>query len=255
MTQQIEYVTGHTYHGRRGQVRNAFRYSIDCVLFDAEASLTRPALFSRNRRNIASVHDRDNGGKIGNGTGPAWVRDVMARHQLPQPARIRLLTQPRLLGHAFNPVSFWFCYGDDEAKMLQAVIAEVTNTFGERHSYLCHHADLRPIKPADRLTARKAFYVSPFQPAGGEHTFCFDIGPEHIGIRIVLNRGAGGLIATLTGTRKKMTNRDILWSCLRRPFGTRRVLALIHWQAAVLWWKRVPFRVRPLPPQRDVTRR
>ena len=254
MNTHVDYIGGHTYHGRKGRVKNAFRYSVDYLLFDSEAQLVGPTLFSRNRGNLASVRDSDHGGPIGDGTGPKWVREVMDRYQLPQPARILLLTQPRWLGHVFNPVSFWLCYNDDAAEELVSVIAEVSNTFGERHSYLCHHPDLRPITARDELRATKLFYVSPFQPVEGGYRFHFDIGPDHIGIRIDYSREEGGLIATLTGDRRKLKNRTILWSCLRRPLGARRVLALIHWQAFKLWWKKAQFRVRPLPPQSDVTR-
>ncbi|MBT3932082.1 MAG: DUF1365 family protein, partial [Rhodospirillaceae bacterium] len=70
---------------------------------------------------------------------------------IPLKGKILLLAQPRIFGHVFNPVSFWLCHDDDDA--LCAVIAEVSNTFGDRHSYLCNHPDLRPITPTDRLLA------------------------------------------------------------------------------------------------------
>ncbi len=263
----LDHIAAHTYHGRKGAVKNAFRYSVDFILCDAESTGPTPKLFSRNKANLASIRDRDHGGDIGDGHGADWVRAVLRDHQLDQPARICLLAQPRLLGHAFNPVSFWLCYSDDQMTRLTSVIAEVTNTFGERHSYICHHPDQRAITPQDRLGATKVFHVSPFQPVNGGYTFRFDIGPDRIGIWIDYLQavkspqdahsgatGTGGLIATLTGTRKPLSNRAILWSCLRRPFGSRRVLALIHWQAAKLWWKRATFRARPLPPDHTVSR-
>ena len=66
----------------------------------------------------------------------------------------------------FNPVSFWLCRRDGDDTLI-AVIAEVSNTFGDRHSYLVHHPDLRTIEASDRLTAQKIFHVSPFQPVEG----------------------------------------------------------------------------------------
>lgn len=254
MKHAVDHIQGHTYHGRKGDIKNAFRYSIDYVLLDAEAEVDAPALFSRNRRNLTALRDADHGGPPRKGQGAPWVRAVMDQYQLPQPARIDLLAQPRVLGHVFNPVSFWLCYRDADRAELMAVIAEVTNTVGDRHSYLCHHADLAPIRAADRLTATKIFHVSPFQPVEGGYTFRFDITPERIGIWIDYTQSNGGLIATLTGPRQRMTNRSILWASLRRPFGSRRVFALILWQAAKLFWKKATFRRRPLPPEQEVSR-
>jgi len=248
----VEHIEGSTFHGRRGAVENAFRYSIDYLLLDPEAEPTAPALFSRNRANLASLRDADHGGAPREGRGAAWARDVLAAHAPGVAGRVLLLAQPRILGHVFNPASFWLCH--DEADRLRVVIAEVTNTFGDRHSYLCHRDDLAPLTREDKVRARKFFHVSPFQPVEGGYVFRFDIRPDKIGIWIDYTAGNGGLIATLAGPRKPITNLGILRACLRRPFGSRRVLALIHWQALKLWWKGAEYRVRPEPLADEVTR-
>jgi len=253
MTAHIDHIAGVTYHGRKGGAVNAFRYTVDYVLLDPEADLHLPTLFSRTSGRIMGLRDRDHGGPPGEGHGVAWVRDALHHHQLHGIKRIELLAQPRVLGHVFNPVSFWLCWGDDAA--LVAVIAEVTNTYGDRHSYLCHHSDLRPIEATDRLCASKVMHVSPFQPVEGHYEFRFDIRPDRIGIWINYSQEdrEGGLIATLTGPRTRLSNAAIVKSLLRRPFGARRVLGLIHWQALKLWAKRQRFLPRPIPPQTDIT--
>ena len=179
------------------------------------------------------------------------MRDVAAEYNIELPGKILLLAQPRIFGHVFNPVSFWLCY--DEKDCLFLVIAEVTNTFGDRHSYLCKHPDLRSIKPSDRLKADKIFHVSPFQPIQGTYEFRFDIRPEKIGIWIDLQMPQGGLMATLTGPRRGLSNFSILSALLRRPFGSRRVLGLIHLQALRLWWKGSKYRLRPRPPKAEIS--
>ena len=252
MTATVDHISGVTYHGRKGSVENAFRYTVDYMLVDAEAPVATPSLFARNGRSLMALDDIDHGGPPKQGRGAAWVRDVLQAHQVTDIARIELLAQPKVLGHVFNPVSFWLCRRDDNA--LTAVIAEVTNTFGDRHSYLVHHSDMRPIAPDDRLQATKILHVSPFQPVEGGYEFRFDIRDDRIGIWIDYTRNEGGLIATLTGKRAALTNRSILRALLRRPLGARRVLALIHWQALKLWIKRAGFRSRPLPPVDEVSR-
>ena len=249
---RIDHIAGHTWHGRKGGIENAFRYGVDYVLLDAEQPQTAPALFGRNRGNLTSVWDSDHGGPPKAGRGAPWVRDVLAANGIDAPARIELLTQPRVLGHVFNPVSFWLCRDADGG--LRVVIAEVTNTFGDRHSYLVHRDDLEPIRPDDRMRATKLMHVSPFQPVEGGYEFRFDITPDRIGIWIDYTGGNGGVIATLVGSRKPLTNAGILKATLRRPFGSRRVLALIHWQALKLWWKGAAYRPRPEPPVEEVSR-
>ena len=249
---QVQHIAGKTYHGRRGGTNNSFHYSIDYVLIDAENTPVLPAFFARNGRGVMSLHDSDHGGPPKHGTGAAWVRMLLADRGLEIAGRIKLLAQPRMLGHVFNPVSFWLCYGCDD--VLRVVIAEVSNTFGDRHSYLCYHDDLRAIIKADTITAQKVFHVSPFQDIAGSYTFRFDIQPENIGIWIDFSDGPTGLIATLTGACEPLTNASILKAIVRRPFGSRRVLALIHWQAIKLWWKGVTYRATPKPPVDDVSR-
>lgn len=250
----VDHIAGSTFHGRRGAVENAFTYSIDYVLLDAEARAPRaPWVFGRNRAGLTALHDADHGGPPKQGRGAPWARDVLAAHGLADVTggRLMLLAQPRMLGHVFNPVSFWLAH-DGEGRM-RAVIAEVTNTFGDRHSYLCAREDRQPITREDVLSAQKIMHVSPFQPIAGGYTFRFDIRADRIGIWIDYSTGNEGVLATLTGKRAPLTTLGILRSALRRPLGARRVLALIHWQALKLWWKGAPYRVRPEPPEREVS--
>jgi len=246
----VDHIRGETFHGRKGAVTNSFRYGVDYLLLDADAA-SGPGLFSRNRGNLLSLWDVDHGGAPQAGRGAPWVREVLAAHGLPGGDRVELLAQPRVLGHVFNPVSFWLCH---DAGGLRVVIAEVSNTFGDRHSYLCHRPDHAPITREDTLAAAKILHVSPFQPVEGGYTFRFDIGPDRIGIWIDYTTGEGGLYATLTGPRRPLTNAGILRTCLRRPFGSRRVLALIHWQALKLALKGARYRPRPVPPVDEVSR-
>lgn len=255
-----QHIAGRTWHGRRGAIGNRFSYGVDYVLIDAEdidakTGQDGPALFSRNRGNLTSLHDVDHGGIRGAGRGAAWVRDVIAREGLGDLADgpIHLLAQPRVLGHVFNPVCFWLLH--DRAGALRAVMSEVNNTFGDRHSYLSMRADGGEITEQDTLHARKLMHVSPFQEVTGDYTFRFAIDPDRIAITIDYRGNDGeGVVATLTGSRRPLTNRAILGACLRRPFGSRRVLALIFWQAALLRLKGARYLRRPAPPKHDLSR-
>ncbi|MBE1284373.1 MAG: DUF1365 family protein [Rhodobacteraceae bacterium] len=246
-----EHIAGFTTHARRGNLRNAFRYGVDYLLIDPTQS-RGPALFSRNRRNLMSVRDRDHGGRVGQGRGLQWAREVFetAGLEITGDRRILLLTQPNFFGYTFNPVSFWLVI---EGEDLLAAIAEVTNTMRDRHSYLCHLPGFRPITKTTPLRSAKIFHVSPFQQIDGGYQFNFDIRPDRIAIRILHENGDQGVIATLWGDRKPLTNGSILRAAIRRPLGAFRTVALIYWQAVKLKLKGAPFKPRPEPPEQEVS--
>ena len=114
---------------------------------------------------------------------------------------IRLMSLPRVLGYGFNPVSFWLC--QDRAGGLRAVLVEVNNTFGERHSYLCCHADHAPITGSDVLVSRKVFHVSPFIAVEGHYCFRFQLSGERVAINIDLEDADGLLLRTSVGGRRR----------------------------------------------------
>lgn len=253
MIRTPSHIAGTTTHARRGGPDHAFRYGVDYVLLDAEAvTAPTPALFSRNRFNLLAVHDRDHGGKRGAGAGAAWVRQVLRENSLylGENTRILLLTQPRFLGYEFNPVSFWLVY---EGEALRAVIAEVNNPFGDRHSYLCANPGFAAITADDTLTAQKVFHVSPFQRIAGSYRFRFNLTPARFAIRITLVDGEKGLDATLQGDLAPLTTAAILRTGLRRPAGALRTIALIYWQALKLRLKGARYRTRPAPPTEDLS--
>lgn len=248
----IDHIAGYTWHGRKGDINNAFRYNVDFVMLDADAPVKQSWAFGRNRIGLFALWDKDHGGPPTQGRGASWVRDVLAAHNLPEPGKIELLAQPRVMGYVFNPVSFWLCSAEDGA--LVTVIAEVTNTYGDRHSYLCTRDDNGPIQAEDRLTAQKIMHVSPFQRVSGGYVFRFDIRSDRIGILIDFTDGNGGVTATLVGDRAPLRRSGVVSAFFRRPLGTRRVMALIHWQALKLWWKGALFRSRPDAPAHEVSR-
>jgi len=248
MTRWPEHVAATTCHARRGGPDNAFRYGVDYVLIDPEAR-RGPSLFSRNRFNLASVQDRNHGGVPNDGRGIDWAREILAERGLPI-TRVLLLTQPGSLGYVFNPVSFWLAM---EGDALRAVIAEVNNTYGDRHSYFCAKPDLSPISPRDRISVEKLMHVSPFQKVAGNYIFSFHITPQKIIIRIDFRNSGHGLIATLSGPRKPLTNKSIILALLRRPAGALRTTLLIYWQAVRLKRMGTLFRARPTPPNQEVS--
>ncbi len=239
-------------HARRGDLRHSFRTHADHVLLAPE-HVQPPRLMRHNRFGLISFHDSDHGGLRGSGTGAPWALAQLAAAGL-APRRgmvLALLTQPRFLGYWFNPVSFWMLIENDA---LIAVIAEVNNTFGQRHSYLLAQPDFAPINAESVLTARKVFHVSPFQDVAGKYQFRFALHPDRIAIRIDQMDGTSGINTAMTGPLTPLTNRAVLATVFSRPGGALRVIAQIYWHALRLKLKGAAYRRRPEPPDQEITR-
>jgi len=169
---------GHVRHARLRPARHAFVYRSFFLRLPLRTLAARHWPFRRlprNRFGWWSLHDADHGDGV---DALAWIDGLLQREGVPDAnGEIWLHTLPRVLGYAFNPVSFWFCHRADGA--LRAVVCEVNNTFGERHCYLLVHDDGRPLQWGEELTARKVFHVSPFckVKAGTASASCSRDGP------------------------------------------------------------------------------
>ena len=182
-----------------------------------------------------------------------WIRDLCARAGVPADGPIWLHCLPRMLGYAFKPVSFWFCHAADGS--LRAVVAEVNNTFGERHCYLLAQPDGGPLRDGVELRARKVFHVSPFCTLEGGYTFRFVNRPGRSLARIDYHDAQGPLLLTsMSGTLEAATPRTLRRALFGQPLFTVGVIARIHLQAWRLWRARVPFHSKPAAPAAAVTR-
>lgn len=248
---EVLHLRSNVRHARRGKLGHSFSYGVDYLLFSPQ-NMCGLLLFSRNRLNLASYHDIDHGGVRGQGQGAAWAAQAFAQAGLPEhPDQvIALLTQPRFLGHWFTPISLWLALQGDD---LLAVIAEVNNTFGHRHSYLCHRPGFAPIGPQDMMTAQKLMHVSPFQDVAGHYEFRFDLRTDHAAVHISQVDGDAGLDAMMAGPMARLGNAGLLGASLRRPAGSLRVLALIYWNALRLKLKGAAYRRPPPPPDQEIS--
>ena len=234
---------------------NGFRYRAAYLCLDLGA-LDRLAgrWLKLDRGGLVAFHRADHGARDGSDLA-AWLRQTLDSHGLAGvcDGDVTLMTMPRLLGYVFNPVSFWFCR--DRAGALRAVLCEVNNTFGERHCYLVHHDDRRPIEADCWLEGRKAFHVSPFLPIEGGYRFRFRLDAERAHVDVNYHDPAGLMLATSVGGRRvALDDRAVLRHFLANPTMTLAVVAKIHWQALHIWLKRARFYRKPPPPAELVTR-
>ncbi len=211
-----------------------------------------PALNRNGRhpwRHLLSFHDADHGD--GGSDALAWAEGLLAAEGIEDAdGEVWLQTYPRVLGHVFKPVSFWFCERADGS--LAAVIVEVNNTFGERHCYLLRGPALAWGREQQ---AAKVFHVSPFCRVEGRYRFRFLCAGDRLVCRVDHDDAQGALIHTsLSGRLQPLTARSARAAFFAMPALTLMVVARIHWQALRLALKRVPFFSKPQPPERFVTR-
>ncbi|MBV8408443.1 MAG: DUF1365 domain-containing protein [Alphaproteobacteria bacterium] len=242
-------------HRRLRPARNGFRYRVAYLCLDLDRlELAEGRWLGVDRGRLLSFRQADHGGRDGSPLRP-WLQAVLDRHDLGTVCngQVILMTLPRLLGYVFNPVSFWFCC--DRSSALRAVLCEVNNTFGERHCYLVQHDDGQAIAHDTWLEGRKAFHVSPFLPVDGRYRFRFRLEAERVHVDVNFYDEAGLVLATSVGGRREpLSDRAVLRRFVARPAMTLAVIARIHWQALLLWRKRVRFHARPKPPAELVSR-
>lgn len=168
--------------------------------------------------------------------------------------KIMLLTNLNVLGYNFNPVSFYFCF--DENNLPLCAVCEVGNTFGEMKPYLLTKENFSA--DSYHLNTTKYFYVSPFIDHDTNFDFNLVIPAERLNIRIDdYRQDERFFISTLTGKKKKLSNLNLLGYSIRFPFITLKIITLIHWNALLLWMKKIPFRRKSENQelQKDVYRR
>ena len=254
---------GQVRHTRLAPVRNAFVYGNYFLMLPMRRLRTHGAgALARNRFASLSFYDADHG----DGRGPerggalAWLDGLLAeegigtvangRYSDPANGEVWLHCYPRVLGHTFKPVSFWYCHRKDGS--LRAIVVEVNNTFGERHCYLLD----KPQFGVEQRAA-KVFHVSPFAPVEGGYRFRFMVTParDRTVARIDFHDANGPLIQTnVSGTLEPLTPQTIRRALWRYPAMTLGVVLRIHWQALKLLVKKTPFFAKPVAPGTFTTR-
>lgn len=250
MTQGLEnalYV-GQVRHARYQPKRHRFSYRVFSTLLDVDAidaDALRLNLLSIDRFNLFSIKRRDHGAKDGSPLRP-FIESLLAEADICPPDSIHILCYPRMFGFAFNPLTVYYCQKDAR---VTAMVYEVRNTFGDDHIYIVPLTDTSAETPI--LHERdKRMHVSPFIGMQARYHFSAPLPDEDL--RLVIRETQADeplLVASFVAQRKKLTDRQLLKAFLTHPLMTVKVLVAIHYEAAKLFLKGVPFIRRPAPPQ------
>ncbi len=237
--------TGRLRHRRFGPVPHAFEYRMTLLWLDlAELDdvFRGRWLWSTRRPALARFRRAD---YLGDERVPldVAVRDRVAAETGRRPkGPIRLLTQLRTLGYSFNPVSFYYCY-DEQDTRVEAIVAEITNTpWKERHAYVLRTAPGAPM----HFGLSKAFHVSPFLPMDMDYDWRFSVPADTLAVHMSnLRSGRRVFDATLVVRRREISGASLAATLVRQPAASLAVVGKIYWQALRLWIKRAPFHVHP----------
>ncbi len=251
------YYVGRVEHRRRTERTHDFGYQVAWIYLDlAERDVAFEAsrLFSGRRwapfRFQRSDYLRDPDGGVDGDLAEAARSRVAAELGRTPSGAVRVLTQLRALGFLFNPVSFYYCFeGSGADERLDAIVAEITNTpWGERHSYVLDAAQAGDDRSYG-FEFDKVFHVSPFFDMDQRYRWRFVLPsarPASVDVQMTnIESGEAVFHAGMRLERLELTARNLHRIALRFGFQTWLVKLAIYWQAARLWWKRVPFFTHP----------
>ena len=227
-------------HVRRTPLKNAFTYRSYSWFVDVDHLPRLPFLI----RPLAVFRSGDHLGDPGSSIRSNVERFLRTQGIGPDGGAIHMLTSARVFGYVFNPLTLFWCYRTNGE--LECVVAEVHNTYGERHCYLLQ------TDAAGRASVPKAFYVSPFNDVDGQYRMKLPAPGERLGVSIVLEReGHRPFVASMDGRRRPATLRNILAAAVAVPAAPLLVSALIRVQGITLWARRLPVVARPHHPSQE----
>jgi DUF1365 family protein len=232
-------------HNRTSPKKHRFHYNVFLFCLDLDTidgDFKKVSFVSRNRFNLFSFYDKDhpvNEKSAGGRSVREELNSYLKENGIQEsPARVTLITNLRLLGYVFNPVSFYFCYDKNDQPV--CAVAEVQNTFKEMKMFLLGKDCLK--NSSFHLRTKKYFYVSPFIDHDAEFDFQLDLPSEKLNIRIDDYKNEQRFfVSTLTGKKKPLTSGRLIAYFFRFPFITLQIIFLIHWHAFLLWIKKIHF--------------
>ncbi|MFD8293858.1 DUF1365 domain-containing protein [Streptomyces lavendulae] len=225
-------------HARTTPLRRSFRHRtyLWCVDLDRLPVLPRPV------RPLARFDARDHFGG-GADSIRAGLDAYLAGHGIDlDGGRVTMLAHARVFGFVFNPLSVYWCH--DGSGALVCVVAEVHNTYGQRHCYLLR-ADETDAAETEFETD-KELYVSPFFAVEGRYLMRLPPPGDRLRLTVHLEHEEGrAFTAVVRGRRRPATVRALLSAAVRRPWPTAAVWAGIRRHGMALLLRGLPVHPRP----------
>ena len=244
--------TGQVIHKRFKPKEHSFKYNVFSLFIDLseiEEIEKKIPFFSYNKINLISFFDKDHGDRDGSSL-KYWVkRNLNSLDIDTNEIKIKLLCYPRILGYVFNPLSIFFVYKENSS--LLAILYEVKNTFGEQHTYV-FKVDVN--NKLIKNHCAKKFYVSPFMDLSSEYFFKVLEPGNKLSVIIDQRDQTGKLLyASQDGTRSELSAKNLVFSYLKHPLMTFKIIAAIHFEALRLWIKGINLVKKKLNIKNNIT--
>ena len=228
--------SGQVIHKRFKPKLHFFKYKVFSLLIDlSEIDLISKKIlfFSYNKFNLISFFDKDHGDRDGSNLKDWVIKQLEKQNINVENIKIKILCYPRILGYVFNPLSIFFVY--DNNNTIIAILYEVKNTFGEQHTYIFK---IKNKKGIIENNCKKKFFVSPFMDLESKYYFKILYPNNKLSVVIDQRDNHGKLLfASQDGIRSDLSSKNLIFSYLKHPLMTFKIISAIHFEALRLWSK------------------
>ncbi len=228
--------SGQVIHKRFKPKEHFFKYKVFSLFIDlAEINAISKNIpfFSYNKFNLISFFDKDHGDRDGSNLKDWVIKQLEKQNINVENIKIKILCYPRILGYVFNPLSIFFVY--DNNNTIIAILYEVKNTFGEQHTYIFK---IKNKKGIIENNCKKKFFVSPFMDLESKYYFKILYPKNKLSVVIDQRDNHGKLLfASQDGIRSDLSTKNLIFSYLKHPLMTFKIISAIHFEALRLWSK------------------
>ncbi len=228
--------SGQVIHKRFKPKEHFFKYKVFSLFIDlAEINAISKNIpfFSYNKFNLISFFDKDHGDRDGSNLKDWVIKQLEKQNINVENIKIKILCYPRILGYVFNPLSIFFVY--DNNNTIIAILYEVKNTFGEQHTYIFK---IKNKKGIIENNCKKKFFVSPFMDLESKYYFKILYPNNKLSVVIDQRDNHGKLLfASQDGIRSDLSSKNLIFSYLKHPLMTFKIISAIHFEALRLWSK------------------
>ena len=228
--------SGQVIHKRFKPKEHFFKYKVFSLFIDlAEINAISKNIpfFSYNKFNLISFFDKDHGDRDGSNLKDWVIKQLEQQSINVENIKIKILCYPRILGYVFNPLSIFFVY--DNNNTIIAILYEVKNTFGEQHTYIFK---IKSKKGIIENNCKKKFFVSPFMDLESKYYFKILYPNNKLSVVIDQRDNHGKLLfASQDGIRSDLSTKNLIFSYLKHPLMTFKIISAIHFEALKLWSK------------------
>ena len=251
-------IRGQTFHQRLYPKKHAFSYPLTLFYIDILNPQSTDhffPFFAFNRWALFSFFDQDFLKKNDQSLSQKAFEILRHSPYFNDIKKLYLCAMPRFFHNPFRPITLYFAY--NEHQELLACVAEVTNTYKERHAYLLNFL---PQDHEKKSISKKVFHVSPFFDEKGDYHFNIDDSKTSLCVQITYYLNQKKIFyADIKGKKINISKKSLFYLSFKKPFSNALIYPRILYQAFKLYYQKKisakpkpkpkggPFQIRPMP--------